>query len=69
MGRNEDVSAYITTSDRHGPYASPTLPFPEILWTLKGKKDCHRSHEEGDETEEIAWTSGEESRAGLSAVS
>jgi hypothetical protein len=53
MGRNEDVSAYITTSDRHGPYASPTLP--EILWTLKGKKDCHRSHEEGDETEEIAW--------------
>ena len=36
MGRNEDVSAYITTSDRHGPYASPTLP--EILWTLKGKK-------------------------------
>ena len=36
MGRNEDVSAYITTSDQHGPYASPTLP--EILWTLKGKK-------------------------------
>jgi len=67
MGRSEDVSEYIATRNRYGPYASPTLP--EILWTLKGKKDGHRSHEEADETEEIACTGGEESLAGMTAVS
>jgi hypothetical protein len=57
----------VATRDRYGQYTSPTLP--EILWTLKGKKDGHRSHEEADETEANACASGEESLAGMSAVS
>ena len=67
MGRSENVSEYIATRDRYGQYASPTLP--EIVWSLEGKTYRHGIPEEADETEEIAWTGGEESRAGLSAVS
>jgi hypothetical protein len=67
MFRSKDVSEYIAARDRDGQYASP--PLPEILWTFKGTKDGHRRHEEGDETEEIACTGGEESLAELSAVS
>ena len=61
------VSAYRAARDRDGQYASPTLP--EIVWTRKGKTSRHGIHEEADETEALAYTSGEESRAGLSAVS
>ena len=43
--------------------------FQKSSGPFKGKKDRHRSHEEADETEEIACTGGEESLAGLSAVS
>jgi hypothetical protein len=57
----------VATRDRYGQYTSPTLP--EILWTLKGKKDGHRSHEEADETEANACAGGEESLAGMRAVS
>jgi hypothetical protein len=66
-GRSENVSEYRATRDRYGQYASPTLA--EILWTLQGKKDSHRSHEEADEAENIACASGEESLTGMSAVS
>jgi hypothetical protein len=57
----------MATRDSYGQYASPTRP--AIVRTLKEQTDRHGLHEEADATEEISCTSGEESHAGLSAVS
>jgi hypothetical protein len=53
------------------PIFTPKNPIKERLLVqspLKGKKDGHRSHEEGDAPEAIACTGGEENLAGVSAV-
>ena len=68
--RSWDVSESIAARYRHGQYGSSTLS--EIVWSLKGEKDRSHSyeiHEEADETEEVAYTGGEESLGVMSPVS